>query len=65
MRFLASRERNSILQLGEFKGKGKLHLARKIKEDLIKELAFLGTLEGWWELFMRRYAKKLKSRNGD
>lgn len=47
MRFLPSRERNSIFQLREFKGDGKLLLARKIKEDLIKELAFLESLEGW------------------
>jgi hypothetical protein len=47
MKFLPSRERNSMLWLWKFKGEGKLFLARKIKEDLIKELAFLESLEGW------------------
>lgn len=46
MRFLPWRERNGVLQLWEFKGKGKLHLAGKIKEDFIKDLAFLESLEG-------------------
>ena len=54
MRFLPSREMNSVLELWEFKRERKQLLSRKIKEDIIKELAFLESLEGWWELFMRR-----------
>lgn len=44
---LPSREMSGVLEFGEFREETKSRLLKKIREDFIQELVFLGSLEGW------------------